>query len=394
MRWWTGLTFLVVASACGDAKPGKHEAGAGQASGGTDAGGMAGNPSTGGSSAGAAGRPVVSGAYELLPQELVSASAAVLPDGDIFIYGGLVTRGSLDFPRGAQRYRLDDGAFEPIDGGTDVVQMPSQTYSFLTAAGGVFVIDDQSGTDVTGRLYDVAANSWTELPVPANTWGPLDSALQLANGEVLVIQNKGAQRIDPEAGEWQSAGDLPALSIQGASALLGDGRVLVMSGSSEPPSLYDPEANNWAAATPPRLARRAPALIGLPDGRALLVGGVADSDVRAERTTVEQTELYDADADSWSDGPTLPAAQTTPYLMLLDGDVIAWGGLSFPCETATPCGGRAVSRVSLEAGSATSLPDMSAPGTPLVFEAAADDYLIVLGSSYHRYSFEAGPRKP
>jgi hypothetical protein len=40
------------------------------------------------------------------------------------------------------------------------------------------------------------------------------------------------------------------------------------------------------------------------------------------------------------------------------------------------------------------LPDMGAPGTPYPFELAPDDFLVLLSSSYHRYSLEAGPRKP
>jgi hypothetical protein len=336
----------------------------------------------------------VSGPYELLSEELVAPSAVRLAGGDIFIYGGLYTRGSLDFRRAARRYSPSDGSFRMIDGGSDVLQSPSQTFSFVTAAGNVFVIDDQSGTDVTGRRYDFAADAWTELPTLAVANGALDAAVQLASGDVLVIQNKGAQRIDPDAGEWRETGARPGYSVRGAAALLADGRLLSVSGSSDPASVYDPDTNAWTRVASPRVARRSPALIGLPDGRALLVGGVLDAEELRNRATVLETELYDPEADAWSDGPALEAAQTSPLLTLLDDDVVAWGGLSFPCASAAPCGGRAVTRLNLADSSVSALPDMSAPGTPHVFEIEPEDYLVVMSVLYQRYSLQTGPRKP
>jgi hypothetical protein len=176
--------------------------------------------------------------------------------------------------------------------------------------------------------------------------------------------------------------------------VLSDGSVLNVSGFGSPPSIYDPESNTWHAAAAPRIARRSASLVALSSGRALLVGGVLDTDDRMARATVTETEIYDSETDTWVDGPKLDALQTTPTLTLLDGDVLVWGGLSFPCDSAVPCGGREVSRVDLAASSVSNLPSMSAPGTPMPFELGPADYLVILSSSYHRYSPETGPRTP
>lgn len=333
-------------------------------------------------------------AYALLPFELASPSAVRLADGDIFIYGGRVTRGSLAFPRAAQRYSISAGTFQDIAAGSTVTDHPSQTFAFVTPAGAVLVIDDQSGTDVTARRYDLAADTWAELPPPVAPGGSLDAAVQLQDGDILVLRNKGALRLTPDSGQWQVTGETLTDSIAGAAAVLSDGSVLNVSGFGSPPSVYDPESNSWRAAAAPRLARRAASLIALPAGRALLVGGVLDTDEREARATLTETELYDSQTDTWVDGPKLNASQTTPTLTLLQGDVLVWGGLSFPCDSAVPCGGRAVSRIDLGASSVSSLPSMSAPGTPLPFELSPSDYLVILSSSYHRYSLDTGPRAP
>lgn len=344
---------------------------------------------------GAAGAGVSSGRdYALLPFELVSPSAVRLADGDIFIYGGRVTRGSLAFPRAAQRYSVSAGTFLDIDAASTVTEYPSQTFAFVTPAGAVLVIDDQSGTQVTGRRYDLAADTWTELPPPVAPGGSLDAAVQLQDGDVLVLRNKGAMRLTPDTGQWQVTGVTLTDSIAGAAAVLSDGSVLNVSGFGSPPSVYDPETNSWRPAAAPRIARRSASLIALPDGRALLVGGVLDTDELEARATVTETELYDVETDTWVDGPQLEASQTTPTLTLLQGDVLVWGGLSFPCDSAVPCGGRAVSRIDLSASSVSSLPSMSAPGAPLPFELSPTDYLVILSSSYHRYSLDTGPRAP
>jgi hypothetical protein len=332
--------------------------------------------------------------YALLPFELVSPSAVRLADGDIFIYGGRVTRGSLAFPRAAQRYSVSAGTFLDIEAASTVTDYPSQTFAFVTPAGAVLVIDDQSGTQVTGRRYDLAADTWAELPPPVAPDGSLDAAVQLQDGDVLVLRNKGAMRLTPDTGQWQVTGETLTDSIAGAAAVLSDGSVLNVSGLGSPPSVYDPETNSWRRAAAPRIARRSASLIALAEGRALLVGGVLDTDELAARATVTETELYDVETDTWVDGPQLEASQTTPTLTLLQGDVLVWGGLSFPCDSAVPCGGRAVSRIDLSAGSVSSLPSMSAPGAPLPFELSPTEYLLILSSSYHRYSLDLGPRAP
>lgn len=392
LRWLVGGLCVAAATACGSGEGSKQAPGAVAGSGGSSSGAASsdgGDPSSAGSDSDpAAGRP-----YSLLPHELYPFVALELPNQDVFLYGGKVTRGSLEYPRTAHLYSPSADSFRELDADSSVTKSASDIFAFVTPDGHVLLVEDQTGAELTARRYDLSADEWTELP-PAAPAGILDGAVQLPNGDVLVLSLKTAHRIAHDTGVWQPVSAGLAPPTWGALATLADGRVLSVSLAAGPANLFDPESNTWSPVAAPRIARRDASLIGLADGRALLVGGIVDTDDRALRATVQETELYDPETDEWEDGPRLPSPQTTPTLTLLDGDVIAWGGLSFPCDSAIPCGGRAVTRIDVAAGVAVALPEMSAPGMPFSIASAMGDYLVFLSSSYHRYSLESGASKP
>ncbi len=112
-----------------------------------------------------------------------------------------------------------------------------------------------------------------------------------------------------------------------ASAVLGDGRVLLAGGwltKSEQDvatvDIYDPRIYAWVDAPPLAEPRRSPSAVTLRDGRVLVVGGEDQADQKT-------AEIFDPVANTWK-----PAASSTaphvaaPGFVLGDGRVLFFGG--------------------------------------------------------------------
>ena len=158
----------------------------------------------------------------------------------------------------------------------------------------------------SAEVYDPATNAFTRVGEPLDYISGAQTATLLPDGRVLVTGGdtsdpngdphyvgplRTAETWDPATGQFSRAGTMDVGRRAHGAALLPDGRVLVVGGSTERTSnftdpgtatseIWDPATN---AFTPgPMLAdpRGEPAVVALPDG-ILVVGGVADYNARA-----------------------------------------------------------------------------------------------------------------
>ena len=138
-----------------------------------------------------------------------------------------------------------------------------------------------------------------------------------------------AQTLTYGDGTWSRIPALPQPLWGAGSTLLGDGRLLVVGGSTGPVSstavataeIFDPNANSWSVATPMLQARAYPATVTLPDGSVLVVGGSRDG------LPLDSAERYFPDSVSWVSAGTMSVPRThATATVLQDGRVLVVGG--------------------------------------------------------------------
>ena len=169
-----------------------------------------------------------------------------------------------------------------------------------------------------GRVHQSITSAWEGLVIVAGGvewhetyWSPVDRVdvyRPSQNGWVL-----GAPLKHPR-------------SDHGATALQ-DGRVLVTGGNANTnllasTEIYNPRTDRWTDAAPKPRARTQLSAVTLFDGRVLVTGGI-DADGAATNTTF----IYDPSNDSWIGGPLMTAARLQQVAVPLpDGDVLFAGG--------------------------------------------------------------------
>lgn len=118
-----------------------------------------------------------------------------------------------------------------------------------------------------------------------------------------------------------------------ASAVLGDGRILIVGGYDKPMMpgakasplcsavIFDPRTNTWFEAASMRLPRARHSAVALEDGRVAVLGGVGI-------TPTASVEIYDPMTDTWAAGDSL-AQPRYDHSAVRDGDLIyIFGGSS------------------------------------------------------------------
>jgi Galactose oxidase, central domain len=126
------------------------------------------------------------------------------------------------------------------------------------------------------------------------------------------------------------------------AVLLGDGSILAVGddfaclpGPAQPGSetaeRYDPATDTWTAAQSLNKPRKSFAMVGLADGRALVIGGTNPDDV-----LYSSTKLFDPGTGEWTDGPLLSVARGDPVAAtLVDGSVLVGSVTSVGETTST-----------------------------------------------------------
>jgi hypothetical protein len=151
------------------------------------------------------------------------------------------------------------------------------------------------------------------------------SAAPLLDGTVLVVGGTsatGAELYNPATDSWSLTGATQASRDTPALVRLPDGRVLAVGGtySVQWAEIYDPATRRWSRTSAMDVARRAPGAALLADGRVVVVGGV---------TGLASNEIYDPAANTWtltSPNPAGPRSEGPLAATLADGRVFVVGG--------------------------------------------------------------------
>ena len=219
----------------------------------------------------------------------------------------------------------------------------------------VLVVGGETNTPGTqnvlarAEIYDLSANKWIDAG-SMNIGRRNQTATVLPNGQVVVIGGElgragtgtstttpTAEMYDATSNSWRTLAPAASSRSQHTATLLPDGRVLVVGGlavatdgapaqavsSSE---IYNPQTNTWSPTGSLSLARNGHTATLLPDGRVLIVGGasLASSGTAAPTASVE---LYDPVTNSWSaTGSLASGRQGHTATLLPDGKVLVVGG--------------------------------------------------------------------
>ena len=201
----------------------------------------------------------------------------------------------------------------------------------LAVGGTLILFKPFSGVGNTEPTTEPSAgpgSAWTKTGSPSQTSARY-SATRLPDGRVLVVgggENHVAEIYDPSTGRWNATADIIHRRDLPASALLGDGRVLVVGSSlegSETGDLFDPASGTWSDTTDLTRPRIQPSSISLPDGRVLVVGGEGESD------SAQSAEIFDSATGTWTATKPMQVHRANASLALLrDGKVLAAGGFA------------------------------------------------------------------
>jgi hypothetical protein len=222
-------------------------------------------------------------------------ATAVLHDGRVLIAGGIT-------PGGGNKTGLTSAELFDPDTLTFSATGPmgSSTDAMTTLPDGrVFVAP---GEDGMAQVFDPATRSFSPAGRPSPSFSGVP--VSLPDGRVVLVGSTGFGRMhtvvwDPASLTFSTA-PAPLGQVTGA-ALLGDGRVLLIGfcGYGRPEnvephwtSLFDPATGAMAAG--PQTAACQPSVASLPDGRAILVGGLSGAGSYLEGNVIHDTPAVSA----------------------------------------------------------------------------------------------------
>ena len=146
----------------------------------------------------------------------------------------------------------------------------------------------------------------------------------------MVVAPSGGS-IKPVVGDgtWTKAASMPRGLWGSGSAVLRDGRVMVIGGATGASSndataavsIFDPAGGSWSAATPMLQARAYPMVVRLADGSVLVAGGSLNGQ------PLDTAERYNPSNGTWVAAGRMNLPRTQGNLILLqDGRALATGG--------------------------------------------------------------------
>ena len=166
-----------------------------------------------------------------------------------------------------------------------------------------------------------------------------DGRLLAVGGRAVGLQaqsgnfNETAEVFDPAATEWTFTSDMSEQRRSPALFELPDGRAMVaggLSGQREPlasTEFWDPATGEWSTGPAMNRPHELMGAVVLPDGRFLMIGGTTKNEDGHLITLSAETEAYDPQAETWSDvAPMLDERANHTATVLADGRVLVTGG--------------------------------------------------------------------
>lgn len=194
-------------------------------------------------------------------------------------------------------------------------------------------------TDEEGARMEHTMNSWAAGENKDQVVGDRGSR-QLPGNKVIVAGGIGssgtalnsAEIYDPDTVDWTETGPLNAARSGHQSAMLADGRVLVVGGKGNgtpPPVLSSAELYDWASGAwkltgPLKTARSGHTLTRLYNGMVLVVGGEG-----IYGQPLSSAELYNPATGTWTEtgSPLNTARKWHSASLLANGGVLVAGGV-------------------------------------------------------------------
>jgi galactose oxidase-like protein len=183
---------------------------------------------------------------------------------------------------------------------------------------------DGSGPGIRALIYDPTTGiSEATGELVSSDAVPIDAAVSLKDGRVLVIGTGSARILDPNTRRFTPTGPM-VMPRQGASVVaLRDGRVLIAGGNpvgedgaTSSAELFDPASLTFSPTGSMTTTRSGASMAVLADGRVFMAPG--DS-----RYTVE---IYDPRTGTFSDAGQLSSYGFDGAVTLPDGRVFVFGG--------------------------------------------------------------------
>jgi hypothetical protein len=227
----------------------------------------------------------------------------------------------------------------------------SSPEAVVLGSGHVLVVDQADGhpANTTSELLSPRGTAWsTRRTIPGREVA-IDALVRAGNHRALALGWERASGVadsaEPTARYYDAFFDtwktvpVPKLQVQPALVTLPDGRVLAVGGNGggelvgHPHTVatvrvFDPARAKWTNLAPMAEPRESAQVALLADGFVLVAGGMQrTTDGSGPPRLLASSEIYDPATDSWSAGPALlePRAGGTA-ITLRDGTVLALGG--------------------------------------------------------------------
>jgi hypothetical protein len=238
-----------------------------------------------------------------MPGAMATPAAALLSDGRVLVAG-------VELPRGEMATEIYDPGSDRWTRGPD---MPGAMGSLRDlravrlADGRALVVGVQMQNTGCRDACPTPGTFAAVLDPASGKWAMTRGRIEFVDGAVVPLGDGGALlvdgasyndysggmprdvfRLDPKTLTWAKTGSLVRGRQRSALCALADGRVLlvggdlvetsggdVLPGAHGEAEMYDPATGKWSRTAAPPSARNLGALVGLPDGSALYIGGTA-----------------------------------------------------------------------------------------------------------------------
>lgn len=272
-----------------------------------------------------------------------SHTITLLADGRAFIAGGFAGNDREAFP--FHTTELFDPTTNRFIKGPMMLQGRSGHTTTLLPDGRVLIAGgwtDAAGTFGNAEIDDPSGSRRPEA-LTLITARAGHTATTLRDGRVLIVggvdrndvELATAELFDPKTGTFKPAGEMSIARAAHTATLLGDGRVAIVGGGNgrypnmnvqRSVEIYDPRTNRFAVAGELHIPRQKHATALLDDGRLLVIGG---SDNRDWRGRYGSAEVFDLASGRSTDVSSMNAKRfkfPDAVVSLVPGRVLIAGG--------------------------------------------------------------------
>ena len=181
-------------------------------------------------------------------------------------------------------------------------------------------------------LFPAPAGVWKSLPdapqeVVDSAGAALSAHLYQIGGKTPAIHLSTVRRYDIMKSTWEVLPDLPGLPVENSVTVVHNGKLYVAGGSTAAFSgaqtslaVFDPKISVWTSLAPMSTGRSG-ATAQVHDEKIYVFGGLDENGA-----SLDTSEVYDINNDSWKAGPTMRTRRDNPGSALLSDRIYVIGG--------------------------------------------------------------------